>query len=147
MTGLATLAKLDGVPLHRLSVLRVVVDVNHSGRALRGAAWRLPRLLAWSDVRLWVARQLQGKGMIRFNVVKDQYGWTVRMEDRMTTPFWSKDVAIRQANRLAAAIRRHGEGTEVIVEGADSEEPATRLEETRSFQPDGLVRRRQLDPQ
>ena len=85
--------------------------------------------------------------MITFNVVKDRHGWTVRMEDRMTTPFWSKDVAVRQANRLAAAIRRHGEGTEVIVEGADSEAPSKRSEETRSFQPDELARRSPSGPQ
>ncbi len=57
--------------------------------------------------------------MITFNVVKERYGWAIRMNERMMTPFWSRDMAIRQANCLADAIRRHGECAEVIVEGAD----------------------------
>ena len=55
--------------------------------------------------------------MIIFNVVKEQHGWSVRMGEQMTTPFWSKDLAVWEANRLADGIRRHGELTEVIVEG------------------------------
>ncbi len=69
--------------------------------------------------------------MIIFNVVKEQHGWAVRMGQRMTTPFWSKDLAVREANRLADGIRRHGEVTEVIVEsgfgqavGRESSRPA-----------------------
>lgn len=57
--------------------------------------------------------------MITFNVVKEQHGWAVRMGDRMTTPFWSRDLAIREANCLAQAIRCHGESAQVVVEGAD----------------------------
>ena len=57
--------------------------------------------------------------MIIFNVVKEQHGWAIRMDDRMVTPFWSRDLAIREANRLALAIRCHGECTEVVVEEAD----------------------------
>ncbi len=56
--------------------------------------------------------------MITFRVVKEQHGWAIRMGEGMT-PFWSRDLAIRQANSLAAAIRCHGECAEVIVEGAD----------------------------
>ena len=56
--------------------------------------------------------------MITFNVVKERYGWAIRMNERMTTPFWSRETAICQANCLADAILRHGE-CEVIVEGAD----------------------------
>jgi hypothetical protein len=65
--------------------------------------------------------------MITFNVVKEQHGWAIRMDDRMTTPFWSKDSAIREANCLADAIRCHGEYAEVIVEGADLNEPVHRI--------------------
>ncbi len=54
--------------------------------------------------------------MIRFSVVKETHGWSVRMGERMTTPFWSKDRAVWEANRLADAIRRHGARTEVIIE-------------------------------
>ena len=42
-----------------------------------------------------------------------------RMGERMKTLFWSRDLAIREANCLADAIRCHGECAEVIVEGAD----------------------------
>jgi hypothetical protein len=58
--------------------------------------------------------------MITFKVVKEQHGWAIRMDDRMTTPFWSRDLAIREANCLADAIRCHGEYAEVIVEGAEA---------------------------
>ena len=61
--------------------------------------------------------------MITFEVVKEQYGWAIRMGERMKTLFWSRDLAIREANCLAAAIRCHGECAEVIVEGADTSEP------------------------
>ena len=61
--------------------------------------------------------------MIIFNVVKERHGWAIRMDERMITPFWSRDLAIREANCLARAIRCHGECAEVIVEGADASEP------------------------
>jgi hypothetical protein len=57
--------------------------------------------------------------MITFSVVKEQYGWAIRVEERMKTLFWSRDLAIREANCLADAIRCHGECAEVIVEGTD----------------------------
>ena len=55
--------------------------------------------------------------MITFKVVKEQHGWAIRMDERMT-PFWSRDLAIREANCLVAAIRRHGEYAEVSVDDA-----------------------------
>jgi hypothetical protein len=63
-----------------------------------------------------------GDTMITFKVVKEPHGWAIRMDERMTTPFWSRDLAIREANCLAEAIRCHGECTEVIVEGTDPSE-------------------------
>ena len=57
--------------------------------------------------------------MISFNVVKEQYGWAIRMGECMMTPFWSRELAIQEANCLADAIRCHGECAEVVVEGAD----------------------------
>jgi len=51
--------------------------------------------------------------MITFYVVKEQHGWAIRMGERMTMPFWSRDMAVREANCLADAIRCHGECTEV----------------------------------
>jgi hypothetical protein len=56
--------------------------------------------------------------MITFSVVKEPHGWAIRMGDRMTTPYWSRDFAVREANCLADAIRRHGEPTEVIVQAS-----------------------------
>ncbi|PZO50100.1 MAG: hypothetical protein DCF16_13630 [Alphaproteobacteria bacterium] len=65
--------------------------------------------------------------MITFNVVKEQHGWAIRMGERMTTPFWSRSLAVREANCLAHAIARHGERTEVIIEDADQNEPLARV--------------------
>ncbi len=61
--------------------------------------------------------------MITFKVMKEQHGWAVRMGEGVMTPFWSRDSAIRQAHCLAAAIRCHGERTEVIIEGTDRSDP------------------------
>jgi len=62
--------------------------------------------------------------MITFNVVKERHGWAIRMGERMTMPFRSRDLAVREASRLADAIRCHGECTEVFVEGAEPNELA-----------------------
>lgn len=56
--------------------------------------------------------------MITFKVVKERYGWAILMGECMKTLFWSKGLAIREANCLADAIRCHGECAEVIVEDA-----------------------------
>ena len=56
--------------------------------------------------------------MIVFNVVREQYGWAVRMGECMTTPFRSRELAVQEANSLADDIRCHGERAEVIIEGA-----------------------------
>ena len=57
--------------------------------------------------------------MFTFSVVKEQHGWAVRMGERMCTPYWTKDLAVREANCLADALRQHGELAEVIIEGAE----------------------------
>jgi hypothetical protein len=62
--------------------------------------------------------------MITFNVVKERHGWAIRMGERMIMPFRSRDLAVREANCLADAIRCHGECTKVIVERAEPSEPA-----------------------
>lgn len=61
--------------------------------------------------------------MITFNVVKEQYGWAVRAGECMTTPFWSRELAIIEANSLADGIRRHGACAEVVIEGANPAQP------------------------
>lgn len=77
--------------------------------------------------------------MIVFVVVKEQHGWAVRMGERMKTLFWSRDSAIREANCLAAAIRCHGEGAEVIVEDAAPDERHKMIQKTRSTRLDTYV--------
>jgi len=61
--------------------------------------------------------------MITFNVVKEKHGWAIRLGEGMTTPFWSRDLAVREANSLAYSIGCHGQHTEVVVESHD---PAAR---------------------
>lgn len=85
--------------------------------------------------------------MITFNVVKDQHGWAVRMGDRMTTPFWRRDLAIREAVCLADAIRRHGEGAEVIVESAAPDQPPERFVDSSSSRLDALLWGHWVGPQ
>lgn len=71
--------------------------------------------------------------MITFSVVKEQHGWAVRSGACMMTPFWSRDLAIREANCLADAIRRHGQLTEVVIECVEGIVPVApeRLRSTR----------------
>ena len=88
-----------------------------------------------------VRGQLVECAMITFNVVKERHGWAIRMGGRMMTPFWSKDLAIREANCLADAIRCHGECTEVIVDDAEAIELIAELGSSHSSRPDGLRRR------
>ena len=54
--------------------------------------------------------------MVPFMVVKEQHGWSVRTDQQMTTPFWSRGLAIREADSMAANIRRHGIPTQVLIE-------------------------------
>lgn len=61
--------------------------------------------------------------MITFNVVKEKHGWAIRLGEGITTPFWSRDLAIREANCLADAIGCHGERTEVVVEATNPKDP------------------------
>lgn len=65
--------------------------------------------------------------MFTFKVVQEQNGWTVQMGGHMTAPFRARDMAIREAKRLADAICCYGEITEVTVESADPNEPVKRI--------------------
>lgn len=60
--------------------------------------------------------------MVTFRVVKEQHGWAVRMGESMSTPFWSRRLAIREAGGMAAGIRCHGVIAEVLIEDAASYE-------------------------
>jgi len=67
--------------------------------------------------------------MITFNVVKEKYGWAVRMGDYMTTPFWSRELAILEANALARELQCHGQCAKVTIEGVVSGEQLPKLDE------------------
>lgn len=54
--------------------------------------------------------------MHTFKVVKEPHGWAVRLGCAMSTPFWSRELAVREANNLCNALRGHGVGAEVVVE-------------------------------
>lgn len=71
--------------------------------------------------------------MLTFDVVKEQHGWGIRMDQRMTTHFRSRNAAVHQAHLLAAAIRRHGVRTMVIVDGADHREAPNQIEAQADF--------------
>lgn len=58
--------------------------------------------------------------MITFRVAKEPCGWAVQMDQHMTTPFRTLDLAVREANALAGALRAHGQLTEVIVDNKPS---------------------------
>ncbi len=85
--------------------------------------------------------------MITFNVVKEPYGWAVQTGERMTTPFRSRDLAIREAHALADAIRCHGECAEVLIEGLEPDDPARRLRGSSSSRLDAVPRRYWAGPQ
>ena len=63
--------------------------------------------------------------MHRFKVVKEPHGWAVRLEPGVCTPFWSKALAIREAERRCRSLRAHGVAAEVVV---DVERPLVDVE-------------------
>ncbi len=62
--------------------------------------------------------------MLVFKVARKPYGWAVCMDEAMSTPFRSRDLAVQEANCLCEAIRSHGVLAEVVIEGADPPETA-----------------------
>jgi hypothetical protein len=92
-----------------------------------------PRRLGPADICLSSRGYWRGGEMFTFNVVRKQHGWAVQMGERMTMPFRSRDLAVREANRLADAIRGHGECAEVIVEAPDQAEPRPTYERSPSL--------------
>jgi hypothetical protein len=85
--------------------------------------------------------------MIVFNVVKEPHGWAVRMGERMTTPFWSRDLAIQEANCLAESIRCHGECAEVVVEDGEAGEALGRTHQPSALRGGARPRQRWTGPQ
>jgi hypothetical protein len=94
-----------------------------------------------------VSGHAQERVMIIFNVVKERCGWTVRTGKCMTTPFWSRDSAIREAHCLAETLRRHGEYAEVIVEDAEPDQPLSRTRNSSRPGPDLFPQGRRRGPQ
>ncbi|HXQ16662.1 MAG TPA: hypothetical protein VN814_18770 [Caulobacteraceae bacterium] len=61
--------------------------------------------------------------MHTFKVVREEFGWAVRLGPGMTTPFWSQAAALREANALCKSLRSHGVAAEVVVEEGLGNEP------------------------
>jgi hypothetical protein len=59
---------------------------------------------------------------ISFRIVKEPYGWSMRMGDGVMTPFRSRESALRHANGVAEALRRQGDLVEVVLEKTFAEE-------------------------
>lgn len=53
---------------------------------------------------------------ISFRVVKEPYGWAVRLGDGLMTPFPSEASALDHANGCAEALRRQGVRVEVLLQ-------------------------------
>lgn len=71
--------------------------------------------------------------MLSFKVVKENYGWAVRLGDGMSTPFWTRSGAVREAYRLCEGMRSHGVAAEVILD--DESEAVEAPAPSRSFAP------------
>jgi hypothetical protein len=54
--------------------------------------------------------------MLTFEIVKGPQGWIVRLGNGVSIPFRSYERAVREADGLCDAIRRHGANVEVVVE-------------------------------
>jgi hypothetical protein len=69
--------------------------------------------------------------MLTFEIVKGPQGWIVRLGAGVSIPFRSYERAVREADGLCDAIRRHGAVAEVVVVAkahvpADDRQPALR---------------------
>lgn len=61
--------------------------------------------------------------MHTFVIAFRPHGWTVQMGCAMSAPCKSQTMAIRQAERMAASLRRHGERVAIVLESAPSDAP------------------------
>ena len=80
--------------------------------------------------------------MHTFRVVKEQHGWAVRLGEGMSTPFWTRALAVQEANCLCDGLRRHGQRAEVVVEepdGAGGADAGARLSADRLAQVLGSI--------
>jgi hypothetical protein len=72
--------------------------------------------------------------MHTFKVVREEFGWAVRLGPAMTTPFWTQAAALREANALCEGLRSHGVAAEIVVVEDEGAEPdaASRRGTTRA---------------
>jgi len=70
--------------------------------------------------------------MLTFEIVQGPQGWIVRLGSGVSIPFRSYERAVREADGLCDAIRRHGAIAEVVVEGQGSVPADDRLPVPRS---------------
>lgn len=122
MTGAITrITPLDGGWAVELAEAAVVLSGTFLTCVNEALAQR--RILIWSAPSpRWIRSAAQSRcptmgEAICFRVVKEPYGWAVRMGQSMMTPFRSRRLAIEHANGFAEALRDHGEPAEVIIEG------------------------------
>lgn len=54
--------------------------------------------------------------IITFEVAKEPYGWSIRRGAQMMTPVWCKALAVEQASRMVAVLRRHGVPAELRID-------------------------------
>ena len=79
--------------------------------------------------------QLRIALMITFRVAREQFGWAVQMDQRMTTPFRTRDLAVREAEALAGSLRAHGQPAEVVIQGDELVAPPMRASGAASALP------------
>jgi hypothetical protein len=68
---------------------------------------------------------------IKFRVVKEPFGWAVRLDGGMMTAFCSRNEAVRHARGCAAALREHGELAEVVIEALPAPTPPSERKPAR----------------
>lgn len=101
--------KLEG-PMTEVRGLLIPRAVRSAGQfdLAQGQA-RRHRLICRIAADSWVA-------MHTFRVVKEPFGWAVRLGSGMTSPFRTRAHAIQEANLLCDELRGHGECAELLVE-------------------------------
>jgi hypothetical protein len=61
--------------------------------------------------------------MHTFMIVQESSGWKIQLGSAMSAPCKSQAMALEQAERMAEAIRRHGEKVVIIVDPSAIEAP------------------------
>lgn len=69
--------------------------------------------------------------IISFRIVREPYGWAVRMGDGVMTPFESRQLALQHAQGFADVLRGCGERVEVVCDEEAASRPRPSLRRTR----------------